>query len=213
MKSITELSRHAAPADLPQSLAWDGAHLWMGSLATKRIYQIDTADWTVKSETQAPGNPFGMVSVGDELRVLCGETPEDNRNIRRLMPGHGFDTVYKQPCPDDTGSQLGFDGANLHVSQWYNQTVLCLGEDGEVIKSYHSPRGICGLVIVGDSLYLANTAEEENGDYFLGRIDTQTGTYEDVATIPFPARALAHDGTHFWSNHRAAHETVRFSID
>ncbi|MDQ8180760.1 hypothetical protein [Pelagicoccus sp. SDUM812005] len=212
MKTITELARHPAPADLPQSLAWDGETLWLGSLASKRIYQIDTSDWSVKYEIAAPGTPFGMVSIGEELRVLCGETEEDFRNIRRLMPGHGFDTVFKLPCPDDTGSQLGWDGHSLHVSQWYKQKVLALSPNGGVTKTYDAPRGICGQVIVGNFIYLANTAEEEHGAYYLGRIDTTTGAYEDLALIPFPARALAHDGTHFYSNHRAAGETVHFSL-
>ncbi|EDY81691.1 hypothetical protein VDG1235_1309 [Verrucomicrobiia bacterium DG1235] len=212
MKTITELARLSAPADMPQSLAWDGETLWMGSLATKRIYQLDTKKWTVLTETEAPGHPFGMVSIGEELRVLCGETSEDNRYIRRLIPGHGFDTIFKLQCPDDTGSQLGYDGATLNVSQWYNQKVLAITEDGEVLKSYDCPRGICGQVIVDGQIYLANTADEDTNDYYLGRIDPTTGQYEDLAKIPFPARALAHDGTHFWTNHRAAGETIRFSL-
>lgn len=212
MNPIKELARHKAPAALPQSLAWDGETLWLGSLANKRIYQIDTSDWSIKYEIDAPGTPFGMVSIGEELRVLCGETEEDFRNIRRLMPGHGFDTVFKLPCPDDTGSQLGWDGKILHVSQWYNRRVLALSPNGGVTKVYEAPRGICGQVIAGDYIYVANTAEEEKGDYFLGRIHRESGTYEDLALIPFPARALAHDGTHFYSNHRAGGETVRFTI-
>lgn len=212
MKTITELSRHPAPAEMPQALAFHGQDIWIGSLANQRIYQINTSDWSVKSETDAPGNPFGMVSIGEEIRVLCGETEEDFRNIRRLIPGHGFDTVFKQPCPDDTGSQLSFGSDTLHVSQWYNQKILALSPNGGVTKSYNAPRGICGQVILGNDIYVANTAEEENGEYYIGRINTLTGDYEDLALIGFPARALAHDGTHFYSNHRAAGETVRFSI-
>ncbi|MBC2607347.1 hypothetical protein [Pelagicoccus albus] len=212
MNTITEISRLKAPADLPQSLAWHADALWMGSLATKRIYQIDVETWTVKSEFPAPGNPFGMVSSGEELRVLCGETEEDNRFIRRLIPAHGFDTAFKIQCPDDTGSQLGFDGSSLHVSQWYNQVVLSLSPNGDVLETYRSPRGICGQVIIGDYIYIANTADEETNDYYLGRIDTKSGEYEDLANIPFQARALAHDGESFWTNHRAAGETVKFSL-
>ncbi len=212
MKEINELARKKAPAKLPQSLAWDGTHLWMGSLATKRIYQIDTKKWTVKNEFEAPGHPFGMVSIGEELRVLCGETEEDNRYIRRLMPLHGFDTAFKIACPDDTGSQLGWDGEALHVSQWYNQKVHALSPNGGVTKTYDAPRGICGQVFAKGYIYIANTAEEETNEYFIGRIDTQSGAYEDLATIPFPARALAFDGKDFWTNHRAAGEIVRFTI-
>ena len=34
----------------------------------------------------------------------------------------------------------------------------------------------------------------------------------DVAKVPFAARSLTFDGENFWSNHRAANETVCFSI-
>lgn len=212
MKTIHETRRLDAPAQLPQSLAWDGTHLWMGSLDNQRIYKIDPDSWTVEWECAAPGNPFGIVVVKEELRILCGETPEDYRNIRRCIPGHGFDTQFKLPCPDDTGSQLGYDGQNLHVSQWYSQKVLALGSDGQVERAYDAPHGICGQVIIEDIIYLATTDDEETDNYFLTRIDLR-GTEpkaEDIARIPFPARALAFDGTHFWTNHRAAHQTVCF---
>jgi len=54
-----------------------------------------------------------MTAVGNELRVLSGETADDHRIIRRCLPGHGFDTKFCLPCPDDTGSQLGYDGQRL----------------------------------------------------------------------------------------------------
>ncbi len=214
MKNIAELRRLDAPAPKPQSLACDGASLWMGSLATKKIYQLDPASWTVRWETDAPGLPYGMTTVGEELRVLCGETADDNRMIRRLIPGHGFDTRFALPCPDDTGSQLGFDGERLHVSQWYNQRVLALGDEGQIERIIASPRGICGQVIVGQTLYLLNTADEDTEEYFLTRFDLRQDdpVGEDLALLPFPARALAHDGQNFWTNHRAAGQTVCFRV-
>ena len=89
-----------------------------------------------------------MVSIGEELRVLCGETEEDNRIIRRCIPGHGFDAVFKLPCPNDTGSQLGFDGSSFYVCQWYNKVILQLGIDDQAHTSLSSPHGICGQVFV-----------------------------------------------------------------
>ncbi|MDQ8205262.1 hypothetical protein [Pelagicoccus sp. SDUM812003] len=211
MKTITEIQRLQAPAKMPQSLAWDGDSLWMGSLATKKIYHIDPRSWSVTWQCDAPGLPFGMVVVNNELRVLCGETDQDNRIVRRCIPNHGFDTVYALPCPDDTGSQLSWDGKNLHVSQWYNQRILALSEEGDVEKHYHAPRGICGQTIVDNDLYILNTADEETDDYVLSRIDRQSGACQDLAKVPFPARSLAFDGEAFWTNHRAAGETVRFA--
>jgi len=35
---------------------------------------------------------------------------------------------------------------------------------------------------------------------------------EDLAKIPFASRSLTFDGKHFWSNHRAANETICFSL-
>src|SRR5665213_1337000 len=92
MDKIEELLRLPSPAPRPQALAFDGTHLWMGSLETHRLYAIDPRTWTVGDEAQAPGKPYGMTVVGDELRVLCSEGPDDNRIIRRFIPGHGFRT-------------------------------------------------------------------------------------------------------------------------
>jgi hypothetical protein len=144
--------------------------------------------------------------------VLCGETPEDNRIIRRCVPGQGFDGEFALPCPDDTGSQLAFDGTHLYVSQWYNQRVLRLNAAGEPDRIIPSPHQICGQTLVGDFLFLMTTDDESTADYFLTKINLATLEATDVARVPFPARALAFDGVNFWTNHREAHETVCFSI-
>ena len=191
MKPITELQRLASPAPKPQSLAWDGATLWMGSRATKNIYAIQPATWTVTNETAAPGTPWGMTAVGNELRVICGETAED---------------------PDDTGSQLGFSQEKLHVSQWYPKKILTLAGDGKIERVIQLPRGICGQVWVDGLIYLVTTDAEETNEYWLTRVDPRPATpvIKDVALIPFQARALAWDGTKFWTNHREQNQIVAF---
>ncbi|ACB75526.1 hypothetical protein [Opitutus terrae] len=213
MKTIQELQRLASPAPKPQSLAWDGALLWMGSRETKQIFAIDPAAWAVRWQIAAPGTPYGMTAFGGELRVLCGETADDTRIIRRCIPYHGFDPKFALPCPDDTGSQLGYDGRRLHVSQWYPKKVLTLGEDGQVERIIQVPHGICGQVIVDGIIYLATTDDEETTDYWLTRVDPRPATpkIEDIAHIPFAARALAFDGTHFWTNHREQNQIVSFA--
>ena len=211
MEEITEILRMKSPAPKPQSIAFDGEHLWMGSIATERIYAIDPKQWTVHEEVSAPGKPWGMTVVGDELRVLCGETDEDHRNIRRFVPGHGFKSE-SLPCPGDTGSQLGYDGERLSVSQWYNQKLLSLDERGNVTRTIDVPRGICGQVVVDGAFYLLTTADEEAGEYFIMRVDPATGKSEDLARVAFAARALAHDGRKFWTNHRERDEIVAFSL-
>ena len=216
MTTIQELHRFASPAPKPQSLAWDGATLWMGSRETKRIYAIDPKAWKVGAEYAAPGTPYGMTAVGKELRVLCSEGAEDNRIVRRLVPGTGFDATWSLSCPDDTGSQLSYDGQRLHVSQWYPKKVLRVSDDGKVERVITVPHGICGQVFVEGVLFLVTTDAEETNEYWLTRVDLKSaGTgapkCEDVACIPFQARALAWDGTKFWTNHREQNEIVAFT--
>jgi hypothetical protein len=185
----------------------------MGSRETRRIYGINPVTWTVGWETAAPGTPWGMTAVGNELRVLCGETADDHRIIRRCLPGHGFDTKFCLPCPDDTGSQLGYDGQRLHVSQWYPKKVLTLGAEGDVERVINVPHGPCGQVFVGGAIYLVTTDDETTTDYWLTRVDPRKVTlqFDDIARIPFAARGLAFDGTRFWTNHREQNQIVSFA--
>jgi hypothetical protein len=213
MKDIKELKRRDSPAPRPQSLAWDGTTLWMGSIETRHVYAINPATWKVGWEVEAPGKPFGMTVVNGELRVICGETADDHRIIRRCLLGHGFDRKFGIPCPDDCGSQLGWDGQRLHVSQWYPKKVIALGGDGQVERVLDVPHGICGQVWVDGLIYLLTTDAEETQDYFLTRVDPRPATtkFEDLVRIPFPARGLAFDGKRFWTNHREKHQIVSFA--
>lgn len=212
MQPIEEVMRRPSPAPRPQALASDGTYLWMGSLGTCRVYAIEPRTWTVREEVDAPGNPWGMTCVGSELRVICGESHDDNRFVRRLIPGHGFKSHDAIPCPEDTGSHLGFDGHRLFVSQWYNRRILALDEHGDAVEVIRIPHGICGQVFVDGAFYLATTDDEDSSDYWLTRVDLRGAAphVEDVAHIGFPARALAFDGERFWTNHREQHEIVAF---
>jgi hypothetical protein len=213
LETIVELMRRPSPAPRPQSLASDGSYLWMGSIETERIYAIDPVHWTVREEIPAPGKPWGITCVGSELRVICGETDEDHRIVRRYVPGHGFKSHDGIPCPDDTGSQLSFDGRRLYVSQWYNKRIVALAEDGSAETIATVPHGICGQVFVDDGFYLVTTDDEESDDYWLTRVvpNGAAAHVEDLVRIGFPARALAFDGERFWTNHRERHEIVAFA--
>lgn len=215
LKTITEVMRMPSPAPRPQALAADGDVLWMGSLETCRLYAIDIAHWTVREETKAPGKPYGATVMGDELRVLLSEGEEDRRVIRRYISGHGFKNEGAIACPDDTGSQLAFDGDRLYVSQWYNKKILSLDSSGKVGSVVDAPHGICGQVIVGGVFYVLGTDDEESNTYFLTRIDARNGSpkVEDIAHVNFQGRALAYDGSRFWSNHREKHEIVAFTVE
>ena len=214
MNDIQELLRLASPAPKPQSLAWDGSTLWVGSLQTRRIYAIDPVTWIVGWETISPGVPWGMTAVGNELRVLCSESADSTRTIRRCISKLGFDEKYSIPVPDNTGSQLGYDGQRLHVSQWYPKKVLALGVDGEVESVIKIPHGICGQVYADNCFYLITTDDEETTDYWLTRVNARSAALEidDLARVPFAARGLAFDGKHFWTNHRDNDEIVSFAL-
>ncbi|HEV8023047.1 MAG TPA: hypothetical protein VGP41_17350, partial [Candidatus Lustribacter sp.] len=188
MQNIKEVMRLPSPAPRPQSIAFDGERLWMGSVETSRVYAIEPHQWTVLEETPAPGKPWGMTVVGDELRVLCGETVEDNRWIRRFVPGHGFKT-QGLACPDDTGSQLSYDGVRLYVSQWYNKRILGIDEEGAVVKTIALPRGVCGQTFADGFFYAITTDDEESDEYFLTRVSGNgDGKAEELARVPLQAR-------------------------
>jgi hypothetical protein len=213
VENVTEILRLPSPAPKPQSLASDGTTLWIGSRETCRIYAIDRATWSARDEVEAPGVPWGMTVTGDELRVIYGEGPDDDRVVRRYVPGHEFTTTGGFRAPDGTGSQLGWDGDVLYISQWYNKRILGVDATGTVLSTAEVPHGICGQVVVQGRFYLVTTDDEENGPYWLTRVDARgdTPVCDDLAIIPFPARALTFDGEHFWTNHREADQIVAFT--
>lgn len=212
MNDIHELKRLPSPAPKPQSLAWDGHLLWMGSRQTRRIYGIDPQAWRVTWETEAPGTPYGITVFGGDLLVLCGESADDNRIVRRCIPGKGFDPSFGIPCPDDTGSQLANDGSRLTISQWYPKKVIAVDAKGHPQRVIQVQHGICGQVHVDGAIYLMTTDDEETTDYWLTRLDPRDANPQpvDLVRVPFAARALAWDGTHFWTNHREANQIVCF---
>jgi hypothetical protein len=213
LQDIVELRRMNAPTLRPQAIAFDGTYLWLGSIETQRLYAIAPNTWTVIEEMSLPGKPWGMAVAGDELRVLLGLTDEDHRSIFRAVPGHGLRNSSAMPCPEDTGSHLSYDGDRLYVSQWYNQRIIALDATGKPGTVVEVPHQICGHTIVGGCFYCVTTDDEENGPYYLTRVDARGSSPSsvDLATVPFKARGLAFDGERFWSNDREIHQTVAFA--
>ncbi len=213
MRTIDELLRLPSPAPRPQSLAFDGDTLWMGSRETRRIYAIDPHAWTARVETTMDDVPWGIAVAGDELFVIHGDDGVTDRVVTPYVPGRGFDERRGFVAPDGTGSQLGWDGDLLYVSQWYNRKIVAVDGAGAPLRTIDVPHGICGQVIVHGQIYLMTTDDEETGPYWLTRVDArgETPRIDDVAVVPFPARALAFDGERFWTNHREAHEIVAFA--
>jgi len=213
---IEELFRVPSPAPANQALALDGNTLWMGSLETKRIYGVDWHQARVFEENPAPGRPIGMCVMGDELRVLCSENgKEDNRFIRRYIPGHGIKENDKIACPDDTGSFVAYDGDLMYLSRRFEKRILSLDEKGNVIRVVAElPLEITGMTIFEGCFYVAQSAGTDSGDYRITRVDARQGTPQitHLATVPFEARSLCYDGERFWTNQRWEAQFVAFVI-
>src|SRR5579875_1727103 len=94
MKDVIETSRRRAPFEKPQSAAFDGASLWIGSIATSKVYRMNPRTLVASRQFDAPGKPWGMTCfTGGELRVICGEGDDDDRYVRRLLPARGCSSV------------------------------------------------------------------------------------------------------------------------
>lgn len=213
MHTLRELARLDTPFAKPQALCFDGDTLWMSSLATKRIYSLNKATLSITWEIPVPEglHAWGLTVVEGELRVVVGREggADDIRTIRRCVPGVGFDSAFSLPCPDESGSHLSFDGQSLNLSQWYARKIMALDEKGLPGRVLSARHGICGHCYAKGAFWALGTDEEEKGDYWLMRIDPLTGDCRDVGLVGFQARALAFDGQHFWTNHRAAGQLVR----
>ena len=214
LPAIVELRRLPSPTVTPQSLAWHAGNLWIGSRDARRLYGVNAQTWEVLEETAAPGIPWAAVWAHDALYFTTGEGPDDDRYLRRYIPGRGFDESYRVPLPEFTGSYLSFDGHSLYLSQWYKHRVLQLAPGGNALRTIEVGAEICGHVFVGDHLYVLRGTEQDGEHWQIARLDLQEATprVETLARVPFACRSLAFDGEHFWTNHRSANETVSFSL-
>jgi hypothetical protein len=210
---ITELDRLLSPAPTPQALAWHQGELWFGSRDLRRIYRMDREKWKVIEEFEAPGIPWAAVSAGDALWFTLGEGAEDDRYLRRFVPGKGF-AAERIPCPEFTGSYLSYDGESLYLSQWYKFRILKLDAKGSVLREIAIGAEISGHTFVDGLIYVLRGTEQDGGDWRLARLDPRepAPNIEELARVPFQCRSLAFDGAHFWTNYRDAHQMVCFAL-
>jgi hypothetical protein len=214
LSAINELKRLSSPALTPQALAWHGGRLWMGSRDLRQIYAIDVKGWAVVEEVAAPGIPWAAASAGGDLWFTMGEGPDDDRYLRRYLPGKGFSETERIACPEFTGSYLSFDGEQPYLSQWYKHRILKLDMKGNILREIPIGAEICGHAFVDGMIYVLRGTEQGNEDWRIARLDPrdETPEVEDLALVPFACRSLTFDGTNFWANHRAANEIVSFSL-
>ena len=213
LTAINETLRLPSPAPKPLGLAFDGPTLWMASRETNRMYAINASAWTARDEGEAPGGPFGMTFVGDELRVIIGLGEKQNdRYIYRFVPGHGFKSD-RIACPDLTGAHLAFDGDVLFLSQAAYRRILALDAEGVVTHEIPLNRTPVGMAIVEGIFYLVTT-DEEFENVQLTKVDArgETPRITTIASIPFDARGLAFDGSRFWTCHRDDNQIVAFTV-
>ena len=206
---ITELERLVSPAPTPQALAWHQGDVWFGSRDLGRIYRMNRANWRVAEEMEAPGIPWAAVSAGDALWFTLGEGADDDRYLRRYVPGKGF-AEEKIACPEFTGSYLSYDGEHLYLSQWYNFRILKLDAKGNVLSEIAIGAEISGHTFVNGEIYVLRGTEQNGGDWRLARLDPREAgpAVVELARVPFQCRSLAFDGEHLWTNHREADRIV-----
>ena len=234
MKTIKERNRFRSPTVTPQALAWDGKQLWLSSRDLGFLYKLDAAATTILEEIDPPGVVWAAVQTNGAMHCTIGKGLNDDRYVYRYESGKGFRKLFA--CPDFAGSYLSYDGQHLHLSQWYQQRILKMDGTGKILSTINVGAEICGHTFANGALYVlrgtenvprpqyadgpptpdrfksgAKTGEEQ---WWIARLNPRDKKPEvvDVAKVPFAARSLTFDGENFWSNHRAANETVCFSL-
>jgi hypothetical protein len=210
MQDIHEVRRLAAPGPRNIGIAVAKDRIWVGSVERQAVYAMNPVDWTQIAEATVPGDPIGMTAHNGELLVVVGQGEEDDRYIYRFVPGGGFKS--RLACPDFTGSHLAVHGDTTYLSQAFNHKILQLDAKGSVVREIDLPRAPIGMTLVDGEFCLVTSDDPNNDEAFLSRIglDPSAAPYQERARIPFRARGLAFDGTHFWTNDRSKQETIAF---
>jgi hypothetical protein len=228
--TIKERRRIPSPTVTPQALAWDGNQLWVSSRDLGLIYKLNSDGSKIVEEVDPPGVVWAAVATNGALQVTIGKGTNDDRFVYRYETGKGFSKLFA--CPDFAGSYLSYDGKDLYLSQWYQQRILKMDKDGKIVGKIDIGAEICGHTFANGVLYVLRgtenvprpqyadgppTAERFRSgakpgeeQWWIARVEK--GAVADVAKVPFAARSLTFDGKNFWSNHRAANETVCFSL-
>lgn len=219
--AIKELRRLRSATVTPQALAWDGERLWLSSRDLGTLYKIDPPSpgdgaagidgWKIIDEIDPPGVVWAAVATNGAMHFTIGKGLNDDRYVYRYSSG-GFSKLFA--CPDFTGSYLSYDGKHLYLSQWYEKRILKYDEKGNIIRKIDIGAEICGHTFVDGLIYVVRGEEKPNENWRISRFDPreETPDVQDLAQVPFACRSLTHDGANFWTNHRAANETVSFTL-
>jgi hypothetical protein len=214
MQTIQQVNRRSAPAGRPFGLAFLDGTLWVGSWDTDKIYALDPQAWTVRREVEAPGRPYGIVALGNELRVVIAHGEEEDRYLYRLDPREGFDLASKTPCPDFTGSFLTSDGSTLYLGQMGFRRILILKPDATAEREIALPTRCAGLAFGPDRRFYMISADEEFEQLQFGTLDIskEAPPFEAISPLPEEARGLLHHGNAWWTSLRDANEVASFTV-
>ena len=218
LPNIIERKRLRSPTVTPQALACEGDCLFMSSRDLGLLYKIHVGTWKIVREIDPPGIVWAAASAGNgQMCFTIGKGLNDDRYIYRYALNEGFTKLFS--CPDFTGSYLSFDGKHLYMSQWYKERILKFDDYGNILREIDVGAEICGHTFVDGMIYVLRGRENKNDpskseEWRIARLDPkeENPQVEDLAAVPFAARSLTFDGEYFWSNHRAANETISFSL-
>src|SRR5579884_109440 len=218
LPNIVERKRLASPTVTPQALAYDDHYLFMSSRDLGMLYKIQVDTWKIVREIDPPGIVWAAVSAGNgEMCFTIGKGLNDDRYIYRYALNEGFTKLFA--CPGFTGSYISFDGKHLYLSQWYEERILKVDARGGILHQIDVGEEICGHTFIGGNIYVLRGRENKNQpdkseQWRIARLNPkeERPQVEDLAAVPFAARSLTYDGKYFWSNHRAANETISFSL-
>jgi sugar lactone lactonase YvrE len=218
LPSIVERKRLRSLTVTPQALVCEQDYVFMSSRDLGMLYKIHVGTWKIVREIDPPGVVWAAVSAGNgQICFTIGKGLNDDRYIYRYAPNEGFTRLFS--CPDFNGSYLSFDGKHLYMSQWYKERILKFDDDGNVLREIDVGAEICGHTFVGGMIYMLRGRENKDDpnkseEWRIARLDPkeENPQVEDLAAVPFAARSLTFDGEYFWSNHRAANETISFSL-
>ena len=185
----------------------------MGSWETDRVYVMDPQTLEVRDEIQAPGRPYGIAAIGDELRVVVAHGDEDDRYLYRLRDD-AFDLASKTSCPDLTGSFMTARGSTIYLGQMHYQRILEMDSDYAVRRQIALPTRCAGFAFGPDERFYMISADDEFENLKFGRLDIAQDRpqFEVVRSLPDEARYLVHDGLTWWTSLRDANEIGTFTI-
>jgi hypothetical protein len=212
MQTTSELHRRPSPAQRPFGLAKFEGSLWMGSWETDRVYVMDSQTLQVRKEIQAPGRPYGMAAVGDEIRAVVAHGDEDDRYLYRVRNG-AYDLASKTPCPDLTGSFMTARGSTIYLGQMHYQRILEMNSDYAVRREIALPTRCAGFAFGPDGRFYMISTDDEFENLKFGTLDVTQDRprFESIRPLPDEARYLLHDGAMWWTSLRDANEIATFT--